>query len=74
MTSGGGNNAPEEVVPQQVQQQPATPYGYQSHQQQGPCQFEMSQFIECTQGQSDISLCQGFNEALRQCRMNHGRL
>ena len=31
--------------------------------------MEMKQFLECAQGQSDITLCQGFNEALKQCKM-----
>lgn len=42
-------------------------------QQQGPCQFEMQQFIECAQNQRDITLCQGFNEALRQCKLANGK-
>ena len=80
MTSGGSSsNAPQEAAPQEYQPQaqaPASPYGYQHQEQQqgGPCQFEMNQFIQCTQGQSDITLCQGFNEALKQCRMNNGML
>ena len=33
----------------------------------------MQQFIECAQNQRDISLCQGFNEALRQCKLANGK-
>ena len=36
------------------------------------CEFELKQFLECTQTQHDITLCQGFNEALRQCKINNG--
>lgn len=35
----------------------------------GACGWEMKQFLECAQNQSDLSLCEGFNEALRQCKM-----
>ncbi|KAF7379695.1 hypothetical protein HZH68_016643 [Vespula germanica] len=34
----------------------------------GACSWEAKQFLECAQNQSDLSLCQGFNEALRQCK------
>ncbi len=34
----------------------------------GPCAWEIKNFIQCAQTQSDISLCEGFNEALRQCK------
>uniref|UniRef100_A0A1A9W154 CHCH domain-containing protein n=1 Tax=Glossina brevipalpis TaxID=37001 RepID=A0A1A9W154_9MUSC len=38
---------------------------------QGPCAREIKQFLQCAQEQSDISLCQGFNEALKQCKAKH---
>jgi len=76
MTGGGGGAAPPAEAQPVQQMQPASyqqPYYQQQQQQQeGPCGFEIKQFIECTQTQNDISLCQGFNEAIRQCRLNHG--
>lgn len=33
------------------------------------CSWEIKQFLECAQNQSDLSLCEGFNEALRQCKV-----
>jgi hypothetical protein len=42
-------------------------------QQQSVCQFQLQQFLDCAQNQSDISLCEGFNEALRQCKRDNGR-
>uniref|UniRef100_A0A8C4N318 Coiled-coil-helix-coiled-coil-helix domain containing 2 n=1 Tax=Eptatretus burgeri TaxID=7764 RepID=A0A8C4N318_EPTBU len=33
-----------------------------------PCQLEVRQFLECAQQQHDLGLCEGFNEALRQCK------
>ena len=37
-------------------------------QQEGPCAWEVKQFIQCAQNQNDLTLCDGFNEALRQCK------
>merc|ERR1712128_316699 len=34
----------------------------------GPCAWEMKQFIQCSQNQSDLPLCQGFTEALKECK------
>lgn len=69
---GGDEQAPVQDYTQQQQ-----PYYQSSDQsQQGigaaPCQLELKQFIDCAQNQYDITLCQGFNEALRQCRISNG--
>ncbi|KAK7088738.1 hypothetical protein V1264_022622 [Littorina saxatilis] len=63
--TGGGGNQPQEQAPAQPEQQ---------QQQQGynPCQRELQQFLDCAQGQADIALCSGFNEALRQCKVQYG--
>ncbi|XP_037938399.1 coiled-coil-helix-coiled-coil-helix domain-containing protein 2 [Teleopsis dalmanni] len=45
--------------------------GAQPNEPQGPCSFEIKQFLQCAQGQSDLTLCEGFNEALRQCKVQH---
>ncbi|MEJ1282140.1 phosphorylase kinase gamma 1 [Cricetulus griseus] len=42
-------------------------------QQRGPCSLEIKQFLECAQNQSDVRLCEGFNEVLRQCRIANGQ-
>ena len=70
MTGGGGGGGQVEAAPAQAPQQ------YQPQQQQNdyPCQLELKQFLECSQNQSDISLCYGFNEALKECRMRTGKL
>ena len=38
----------------------------------GACAWEIKSFIQCAQQQSDLSLCEGFNEALRQCKASNG--
>lgn len=38
---------------------------------QGPCAWEIKQFLQCAEDQSDLTLCQGFKEALKQCKAQH---
>ena len=84
MSGGGGSNDQQQQQqqpqqqPQQYQQQPpmqqqqqyGTPAG-QPNEPTGPCAWEIKQFISCAQGQHDITLCEGFNEALRQCKASN---
>jgi len=74
MMGGGGRDQAEPAQQQAapLQQQPM--YGQASQQlgEGGPCQLQMKQFLECAQSQHDITLCQGFNEALRECKMSYG--
>lgn len=37
----------------------------------GPCAFELRQFLKCTEENSDISVCKEFNEAMQQCRRRY---
>ena len=73
---GGGNQSqPAEQQQQQQLQQQQPYYGNQMQQPNeptGPCAWEIRQFIQCAQNQSDLTLCEGFNEALRQCKMSNG--
>ena len=70
MTGGGGGGGGNvEAPPQQQYQAP-----YDSQQQPQVCQYELRQFLDCAQNQTDISLCSGFNEALRQCKISNGKL
>ncbi|XP_053411161.1 coiled-coil-helix-coiled-coil-helix domain-containing protein 2 [Nycticebus coucang] len=66
----GGRNA-EPSNPDITYQEPL---GSQPAQQQqvGPCFYEMKQFLECAQNQTDIKLCEGFNEVLKQCKLANG--
>lgn len=65
MFSGGSSDAPQQAQPQQQYGAPAQP------NDQGPCSWEIQQFLQCAQGQSDLTLCEGFNEAIRQCKTRH---
>ena len=73
--SGGSSQTQEPVAEQPMYDQtpmyaPQQGYGMQPNQPAGPCAWEISQFLSCAQGQGsyDITLCEGFNEALRQCK------
>lgn len=69
--SGGSDSKEAEPVPAA---QPA--YQQQSSQQPqtGPCSWEIKQFLQCAENQTDLSLCQGFNEAMRQCKSANNML
>uniref|UniRef100_A0A224YCB6 Coiled-coil-helix-coiled-coil-helix domain-containing protein 2 n=1 Tax=Rhipicephalus zambeziensis TaxID=60191 RepID=A0A224YCB6_9ACAR len=51
---------------------PAAPPMQPQQQLSAPCQYELKQFLECAQNQHDISLCEGFNQVLKECRLQHG--
>merc|ERR1719489_146728 len=65
---GGGSQpaAPAPAAPAPAPQQPYDP-------NTNPCAQQLQQFLDCTQQQSDISLCYGFNEALKQCKLQFGQ-
>lgn len=55
---------------------PAAPqplYGNQPQQSQtdGPCGWQMKQFMECAQSQQDISLCQGYQANWKDCKAQY---
>ncbi|NXT29928.1 CHCH2 protein, partial [Syrrhaptes paradoxus] len=67
--SGGSSEPAKAAAPAQEPRpqpllQPSSPYG--------PCHYEMKQFLECATNQSDLTLCEGFNEALKQCKHSNG--
>lgn len=85
MTGGFGGGHSEPARPDVTYQEPyqAQPYQaqpYQSQpmyqqeapQQQQGCSYELKQFIECAQNQSDLKLCEGFSEVLKQCKFANG--
>ncbi|CAI5445735.1 unnamed protein product [Caenorhabditis angaria] len=66
MFTGGSSHS--EQAPAPVQQQAAAP---QSQAYSQPCEFEWKQFVDCAQNQSDVSLCNGFNEIFKQCKARY---
>jgi hypothetical protein len=66
---GGGSSEPapaQEAVPAQQGSYGAEPTG--------PCAWEIKQFLQCAQTQPDLTLCQGFNEAIQQCKIRNSEL
>lgn len=77
MTGSLGGGGAQEIAPADpaVPAAPASAPG--TVQQTGfdpnnPCRLQLQQFLECTQTQADISLCSGFNEALKDCKVYYG--
>ncbi|ERE88028.1 coiled-coil-helix-coiled-coil-helix domain-containing protein 10 [Cricetulus griseus] len=65
----GGSSEPAQPA---VQQAPARQASHPL--QMGPCSYEIKQFLDCSTTQSDLTLCEGFSEALKQCKYNHGQV
>ncbi|XP_036411777.1 coiled-coil-helix-coiled-coil-helix domain-containing protein 2 [Colossoma macropomum] len=82
MTGGFGGHGnseaarPDVTYQEPYQGQPAyqqqQPMYQQDLAQQNPCAYELKQFIECAQTQSDLKLCEGFSEVLKQCKFSNG--
>merc|ERR1711915_1131327 len=74
MFSGGSSSEAAPAAPAAAAApppQPLYPQQAQPNEPSGACAWEVKQFIQCAQGQSDITLCEGFNEALRQCKQTN---
>ncbi|RWS08510.1 coiled-coil-helix-coiled-coil-helix domain-containing protein 2-like protein [Dinothrombium tinctorium] len=69
--SGSGSESAVAEAPQQQQPMQGQTYSGYGQQELNPCQMELKQFLDCTQQQSDISLCDGFNQVLKECRMRY---
>lgn len=76
MTGGFSGGHSEAARPDVTYQEPyQAQAGYQQgapQQQTQACSYELKQFIECAQNQSDLKLCEGFGEVLKQCRFANG--
>ncbi|KAG2459475.1 CHCH2 protein, partial [Polypterus senegalus] len=70
---GGGNAEPARADITYQEPVAAAPPMYQQQSQRSPCEYELRQFIECAQNQSDLRLCEGFSEVLKQCKFANGK-
>ncbi|SPP80848.1 coiled-coil-helix-coiled-coil-helix domain-containing protein 10, mitochondrial-like [Drosophila guanche] len=69
---GGGNSVPAN----QPAEQAAPPVAVQAQRtselvDDSPCAYELRQFLKCTEENSDLTACQGFNEAMKECRRRY---
>ncbi|XP_030564118.1 coiled-coil-helix-coiled-coil-helix domain-containing protein 10, mitochondrial-like [Drosophila novamexicana] len=39
--------------------------------EEGPCAAEIRQFLKCSEENSDLTVCQDFNEAMKRCRQRY---
>jgi len=69
---GGGGQQSSPAPDVTYQEPPPQQMTSQRTQQAEPCSWELQQFLSCAQNQSDITLCDGFNDALKQCKRNYG--
>nr|CAB3230419.1 coiled-coil-helix-coiled-coil-helix domain-containing protein 2, mitochondrial-like [Phallusia mammillata] len=71
---GGGGGSGNNQSPDVTYQEPPPQQQYQGQQQQQQpqvCSWELQQFLNCAQSNNDISMCEGFNDALKQCKRNY---
>ena len=66
MIFGSSNDTPAAPAPAAAPVAQAAPAP--APQQPQVCTMELQDFIKCTQTQSDVTLCSGFNEVLKECK------
>lgn len=71
-SGGSGSNEVQQAGTASAPQQQGL-YEAQQREPTGPCAWEIKQFLQCAQDQSDLTVCEGFNEALRQCKQAHSK-
>lgn len=72
MFSGGsGGSEVAQAAPAAPAQQAVPQHSYEPN---GPCAWEVKQFLDCAGNNADITLCQGFNEAMQQCKLRNSKL
>ncbi|RZC37284.1 coiled-coil-helix-coiled-coil-helix domain-containing protein 10, mitochondrial [Asbolus verrucosus] len=69
----GGGSSGEVAAEGQQPAAAATQSNHSSSEPTGPCAWEIKQFLQCASTQSDLTLCQGFNEAIQQCKLRNTR-
>ena len=63
MMSGGSSSAPAPQAAAPAQAPPA-----QQQARPEPCAIEIKDFIQCAENQSDLNLCEGFKQVLKECK------
>ncbi|XP_028043057.1 coiled-coil-helix-coiled-coil-helix domain-containing protein 10, mitochondrial-like [Bombyx mandarina] len=52
----------------------ALPRDYQlGSEPNGPCAYEISQFLQCASSRDNLQECEAFNEALRECKRRNSK-
>ncbi|XP_073485294.1 coiled-coil-helix-coiled-coil-helix domain-containing protein 10, mitochondrial [Aquarana catesbeiana] len=66
----GGSSEPAKPTVQEAPKPPT--YAQQPQSTYGPCHYELKEFLNCATNNDDLILCEGFSEALKQCKHNYG--
>ena len=64
----GGSSAPAAAAPPPAAAAAPAPAAAPAQEISGPCAEQIRQFISCSQNQYDLTLCEGFSEALKECK------
>jgi hypothetical protein len=73
MFTGSSHGSSESAPLQESSPVQTTGYGHQQQQQPMQlCEVEWRQLVECTQKQSDLGVCQAFQDLFRDCKMRNG--
>ena len=73
MGGGGGQAQPDQPYQEQLPAMQQQPQYVQQQPESGACAVELRQFMDCAQNTSDITFCNDFNEALKQCKQAYGK-
>ena len=72
MFSGGSSDQAAPAAPPPAAAAPPPPAAAApAAEVSGPCAAEIRDFIRCSQTQSDLTLCSGFGEALKECKLKN---
>lgn len=69
MITGGMGGGGHSDAPAPAQQAAPQPINSSAQEPTGACAWEIKQFLQCAQGQSDLSLCEGLCSQLFICLM-----
>ena len=69
----GGDKSDSHAQEAQPAQQPAQGGWDQNQQQQyqNPCAAQMEQFLQCAKTQSDLTLCDVYNQQFKDCKLQY---
>ena len=67
----GSSSSPTAATPATTTTAAATATAPTTTEISGPCVAEIKDFIRCAQTQSDLTICQGFNDVLKECKLKN---
>lgn len=69
---GGGGGHPAAAAQQPAASgAPVAEQRFSDLDENGPCAMEIRAFLKCSEENSDLSVCQSLNDALKRCRQRY---